>query len=197
MTVEVGVFLDRTAYRYVFLGNARFSPFMTSFMQNFVYKIVEANLRLRQKMLWLWKYGKKKEIPYILFFSDYLYCILSSSEISFSSLTIDNFRLYQGYYSQDNKIVNMLLAVMNQIQGIYHFKSLGRKIDFTIVHLELMRGAAFPEHGGEREQLLTEFCKYQVNTKCTFYSPSHVISSNKKDKKQSQFTMKAIYFYSS
>ena len=91
----------------------------------------------------------------------------------------------------------MLLAVMNQIQGIYHFKSLGRKIDFTIVHLELMKGAAFPEHGGEREQLLTEFCKYQVNTKCTFYSPSHVISSNKKDKKQSQFLMKAIYFYNS
>ena len=139
-----------------------------------------------------------KEIPYILFFSDNLYCILFHMyDVSFSSLTIDNFRLYQSYYRQDNKIVNMLLAVMNQIQGIYHFKSLGRKIDFTIVHLELMKGAAFPEHGGEREQLLTEFCKYQVNTKCTFYSPSHVISSNKKDKKQSQFIMKAIYFYNS
>ena len=121
-----------------------------------------------------------KEITFILFFSDYLSCNLSSSEISFSSLTIDNFRLYQSYYSQDNKIVNMLLAVMNQIQGIYHFKSLGRKIDFTIVHLELMRGAAFPEHGGEREQLLTEFCKYQVNTKCISYVIWHVISIKQK-----------------
>ena len=58
----------------------------------------------------------------------------------------------------------MVLAFMNEIQAIYHFKSLGRTIDFTIVHLELMSGAAFPEHRGEREMLLTEFCKYQVYT---------------------------------
>lgn len=57
----------------------------------------------------------------------------------------------------------MMLAFMNEIQAIYHFKSLGRTIDFTIVHMELMSGSAFPEHRGEREKLLTEFCKYQVN----------------------------------
>ena len=73
------------------------------------------------------------------------------------------FRLYMNYYNSEDKIVNMLLAFMNQIQAMYHFKSLGRKVDFTIVHLELMKAAAFPEHGGERLQLLTEFCKYQVN----------------------------------
>ena len=66
------------------------------------------------------------------------------------------------YYNSEDKIVNMLLAFMNQIQAMYHFKSLGRKVDFTIVHLELMKEAAFPEHDGERLQLLTEFCKYQV-----------------------------------
>ena len=71
------------------------------------------------------------------------------------------------YFRQENKIVNMLLAVINQVQAIYHFKSLGRKVDFTITHLELMKGAAFPEHGAEREKLLYAFCNYQVNIDCT------------------------------
>ena len=80
----------------------------------------------------------------------------------YKHVTNVNFRLYMSYYNSEDKIVNMLHAFMNQIQAMYHFKSLGRKVDFTIVHLELMKEAAFPEHGGERLQLLTEFCKYQV-----------------------------------
>lgn len=55
----------------------------------------------------------------------------------------------------------MLLAFMNGVQAIYHFKSLGRRIDFTIVHLELMSSSPFNEGRGEREALLTNFCKYQ------------------------------------
>ena len=70
---------------------------------------------------------------------------------------------YLRYYRGDsNKVVTMLLAFMNGIQAIYHFKSLGRRIDFTIVHLELMSSSPFNDHRGEREGLLTDFCKYQV-----------------------------------
>jgi len=50
---------------------------------------------------------------------------------------------------------------MNAVQSIYHYKSLGRVIDFTITHLEMMASTPFPEYGGEREELLKSFCKYQ------------------------------------
>ena len=55
------------------------------------------------------------------------------------------FRYYQG---DQNEIKNMLLAFMNNIQAIYHFKSLGRTIDFTIVHLEMMQRTPFKESRG-------------------------------------------------
>jgi hypothetical protein len=73
------------------------------------------------------------------------------------------FRMYKKYFHQDsNKVINLLLAFMNEIQAIYHFESLGRKIDFTIVHMELMTSKVFSDFGGEREKLLNSFCKYQV-----------------------------------
>ena len=81
-----------------------------------------------------------------------------------------------------------MLAFMNGVQAIYHYKSLGRAIDFTIgklnykrvcchtlkivcfcfflfsfhiVHLDMMTRTPFSEYSGEREKLLTSFCKYQ------------------------------------
>ena len=74
------------------------------------------------------------------------------------------YRNYLKYFRGDtNKVTSMLLAFINGIQAIYHFKSLGRrKIDFTIVHMELMTKTPFDEKYGEREGLLREFCKYQV-----------------------------------
>jgi hypothetical protein len=42
----------------------------------------------------------------------------------------------------------MLLAFMNDIQAIYHYKTLGRTIDFTIVHLEMMQRTPFYESAG-------------------------------------------------
>ena len=67
-------------------------------------------------------------------------------------------RFYRG---NPDDIQDMLLAFMNAVQSIYHYKSLGRIIDFTITHLEMMASTPFPEYGGEREELLKSFCKYQ------------------------------------
>lgn len=71
------------------------------------------------------------------------------------------YRSYRRYYKSDDQILNMMLAFMNGVQAIYHYKSLGRAIDFTIVHLDMMSRTPFPEYSGEREKLLTSFCKYQ------------------------------------
>jgi len=69
-----------------------------------------------------------------------------------------------GYKKPDKKIVQLLLAYMNSIQAIYHFDSLGTKVDFSLVHIEIMKTQPtdFYEEEGERGPLLTSFCKYQA-----------------------------------
>ena len=66
------------------------------------------------------------------------------------------------FYKDDlNEVKNMILAYINGVQAVYHYSSLGRNIDFTIVHLELMSQTPFSEHGGRHKQLLKSFCEYQ------------------------------------
>ena len=71
-------------------------------------------------------------------------------------------QMFMRYYRNDqNQLQNMILAFMNQIQSTYHFKSLGRVVDFVIVYLEIMNGWPYSTNA-EREAALQNFCKYQV-----------------------------------
>ena len=69
---------------------------------------------------------------------------------------------YLDYYEGDEeKLIELVLVIMNDIQALYHYPSLGRTVDFTIVRLELQNSAQFDDARGERNELLTSFCKYQ------------------------------------
>jgi len=72
-----------------------------------------------------------------------------------------NFFSQAGYANVDKRIVNLMLAFMNSIQAIYHFESLGTKVTFSIVKLEIQKTTKFDNHGGDRGPLLTSFCDYQ------------------------------------
>ena len=71
------------------------------------------------------------------------------------------FRNYIQFYREENKVQNMILAFMNGVQSIYHFKSLGRVIDFVLVHVEMQSGWTF-SNNAEREKYLNNFCQYQA-----------------------------------
>ena len=78
------------------------------------------------------------------------------------------YSIYKEYFSQagytnpDQRIVHLLLAFMNSIQAIYNFDSLGTKVDFSLVNLEIHKTAQFDDKGGDRAPMLTSFCKYQA-----------------------------------
>ena len=67
-----------------------------------------------------------------------------------------------GYSNPDQRIIHLLLAFMNSIQAIYNFDSLGTKVDFSLVNLEIHKTAQFDDKGGDRAPMLTSFCKYQA-----------------------------------
>ncbi|XP_011502685.1 PREDICTED: A disintegrin and metalloproteinase with thrombospondin motifs 7 [Ceratosolen solmsi marchali] len=62
----------------------------------------------------------------------------------------------------EDRLLELLLAYINNIQALYHHPSLGRRIDLRLVRLELMERQ--PEElahlDGERAQLLDTFCGY-------------------------------------
>lgn len=61
------------------------------------------------------------------------------------------------------KLRNFVLSYINGVQSLYHHPSLGRKIQFTIVYLELMEEQPhdMPHAYGERHDLIDNFCRYQ------------------------------------
>lgn len=65
----------------------------------------------------------------------------------------------------DRKLEDFILSYINGVQSLYHHNSLGRKIDFTIVYLEIMETQAegMPHAYGERNELIDNFCEYQKN----------------------------------
>jgi len=77
------------------------------------------------------------------------------------------YAMYKDYFTQagvsdvTKRIINLMLAFMNSIQAIYHFESLGTKVTFSIVNLEIQKTTKFDNHGGDRGPLLTSFCEYQ------------------------------------
>ena len=77
------------------------------------------------------------------------------------------YQMYRDYFSEvgysnpDQRIIHLLLAFMNSIQAIYNFESLGTKVDFSLVNLEIHKTAQFDDKEGDRAPMLTSFCQYQ------------------------------------
>jgi hypothetical protein len=72
------------------------------------------------------------------------------------------YKKFSPYFDHnDDKLRDMILGYINAVQALYHHKSLGRKIDLTIVYLEIMKGQTMPHANGERSELLDSFCDYQ------------------------------------
>lgn len=63
----------------------------------------------------------------------------------------------------DEKLRNFILSYINGMQSLYHHHSLGHKVDFTIVYLEIMeeQPVDMPHAYGERNALIDNFCQYQ------------------------------------
>jgi hypothetical protein len=63
----------------------------------------------------------------------------------------------------DKKLEDFILSYVNGMQSLFHHNSLERRIDFTIVYLEIMETQAIgmPHAYGERNELIDNFCEYQ------------------------------------
>ncbi|OXU25672.1 hypothetical protein TSAR_006047 [Trichomalopsis sarcophagae] len=95
----------------------------------------------------------------------------SSDKRSVSPLTIElavffdatAHRLFHPHLSRDDdKLLDMLLAYINNIQALYYHPSLGQRIELALVRLELMERQPkdLAHLDGERGQLLDTFCAY-------------------------------------
>ena len=62
-------------------------------------------------------------------------------------------------YDKD-EIVEVVLALANQLSAIYHMPSLGQTVDFSIVNLEVHEDEEpLENHEGERNRFLESFCE--------------------------------------
>lgn len=74
------------------------------------------------------------------------------------------YNFFAPFFDYDSeKIRNFILSYINGVQSLYHHHSLGRKVQFTIVYLELMehQPVDMPHAYGERHDLIDNFCRYQ------------------------------------
>ena len=79
-----------------------------------------------------------------------------------------------GHSNPDQRVVDLLLTFINSIQAIYHFNSLGTKVEFSISHMEIHKTrGVFENHGGDRGPLLTSFCQFQGNLRPDEGKPGH------------------------
>ena len=87
-----------------------------------------------------------------------------SSDLTMELAVMVDYKAYKTYYrmfqGDQQRIVNLILAVINGVQALYHFQSLGRELTFSLVHLELHKSDKVPGHGGEQMRALDTFCKY-------------------------------------
>lgn len=75
------------------------------------------------------------------------------------------YTFFAPFYDDDQeKLRNFILSYVNSMQSLYYHPSLGRKVDFTIVYLELMQEQPhdLPHAYGERNALIDNFCHYQM-----------------------------------
>lgn len=74
------------------------------------------------------------------------------------------YKIFAPFFENDEKkLEDFILSYINGVQSLYHHHSLGRKIDLTIVYIEIMEKQPhnMPHAYGERNELLDNFCEYQ------------------------------------
>lgn len=72
------------------------------------------------------------------------------------------YKHFHDHLGSEARILDMLLAYVNNIQALYYHPSLGTRVRIALVHLELMQRQPLElaHLDGEREQLLDGFCAY-------------------------------------
>ncbi|XP_037527414.1 A disintegrin and metalloproteinase with thrombospondin motifs 16 [Rhipicephalus sanguineus] len=67
------------------------------------------------------------------------------------------------FLGSEQRLMDFVLGYLNQVQAIYVQPSLREKIYVSLVHLELQetQPADLPHYNGNRDKLLSSFCKYQ------------------------------------
>lgn len=70
---------------------------------------------------------------------------------------------FVGFLGGEAKLTDFILGYINQVQAIYLQPSLQEKVHISLVHLELLekQPADLPHYSGNRDLLLSSFCKYQ------------------------------------
>ncbi|XP_077550144.1 uncharacterized protein LOC144163187 [Haemaphysalis longicornis] len=68
------------------------------------------------------------------------------------------------FLGDERRLMDFILGYLNQVQAIYVQPSLREKIYISLVHLELQvkQPEDLPHFGGNRDMLLSSFCKYQA-----------------------------------
>ncbi|XP_050042264.2 A disintegrin and metalloproteinase with thrombospondin motifs 7-like [Dermacentor andersoni] len=69
------------------------------------------------------------------------------------------------FLGSEQRLMDFVLGYLNQVQAIYVQPSLREKIYISLVHLELQetQPADLPHYNGNRDLLLSSFCKYQAH----------------------------------
>ncbi|XP_077499772.1 A disintegrin and metalloproteinase with thrombospondin motifs adt-1-like [Amblyomma americanum] len=69
------------------------------------------------------------------------------------------------FLGSEQRLMDFVLSYLNQVQAIYVQPSLREKVYISLVHLELQetQPADLPHYNGNRDLLLSSFCKYQAN----------------------------------
>ncbi len=99
---------------------------------------------------------------------DFLPVPETKSEIEITPWTVElavfldaaGYNYFRQLYS-DQQIEESLLALVNQLDALYHLPSLGRAVDFSIVKMEIFREQpdALPTMDGNATGLLEAFCR--------------------------------------
>lgn len=73
------------------------------------------------------------------------------------------YNLFMEYTGDEAKFTDLILGYINQVQAIYLQPSLKEKVHISLVHMELQeeQPSDLPHHEGNRDRLLSSFCKYQ------------------------------------
>ncbi|GFX62562.1 a disintegrin and metalloproteinase with thrombospondin motifs adt-1 [Trichonephila clavipes] len=74
------------------------------------------------------------------------------------------YEMFQPHVKSEDQLVDLILGFVNQMQALYQQPSLKKKIQISIVRLEVMKKqpSDLPHAEGDRDKLLDSFCSYQA-----------------------------------
>ncbi|XP_035228616.1 A disintegrin and metalloproteinase with thrombospondin motifs 12-like, partial [Stegodyphus dumicola] len=100
--------------------------------------------------------NKRKETPF------------ASAKQLFMELAVffdqSGYELFMPHLKSEEKLVDLLLGFVNQMQALYQQPALSKKVQISLVRLEVMKiqPSDLPHADGERDKLLDSFCSYQA-----------------------------------